>query len=335
MKTKLITCVAVVSFFCANYLPGQQLSSYVNKYVNFSKNFPQEKVYLHFDNTSYFLGETIWFKAYVTRADRNALSNMSKVLYVELLNSQGNILESKKLKIEDGQCHGEFDLLKYNYGGYYEVRAYTRYMLNFGNDNYFSRVFAVCDEPVDEKYKPTITERPYSQRIPQVRKELTSDKFEMNFYPEGGNLVKGLTSVVAFKAISNKGIGTDVTGEIYNEKKELISTFSTAYNGSGMFSLCPDSGKYTVKVVFQNKEYKFPIPEVLRQGYVINVNAYNKEKINISIQKSDNAPKDSIGLAISCRGALYAFKKIGWTNDENTVYLSFPRKICCLRVFRR
>ncbi len=31
---------------------------------------PQEKVYLHLDNTCYFLGDTIWYKGYVTRTDR-------------------------------------------------------------------------------------------------------------------------------------------------------------------------------------------------------------------------------------------------------------------------
>ena len=31
----------------------------------------QEKVYLHFDNNCYFLGDTIWYKAYVVLADDN------------------------------------------------------------------------------------------------------------------------------------------------------------------------------------------------------------------------------------------------------------------------
>ena len=46
--------------------------------------FPQERVYLHFDNTAYYLGETMWFKAYVTEGVKDAPSTLSKVLYVEL-----------------------------------------------------------------------------------------------------------------------------------------------------------------------------------------------------------------------------------------------------------
>ena len=43
------------------------------------------KVFLHIDNTCYFVGDTIWYKAYVTRSDRQTLTDLSKILYVELL----------------------------------------------------------------------------------------------------------------------------------------------------------------------------------------------------------------------------------------------------------
>lgn len=36
----------------------------------FGTGLPQEKVYLHIDNTCYFVGDTIWYKAYVTRSDK-------------------------------------------------------------------------------------------------------------------------------------------------------------------------------------------------------------------------------------------------------------------------
>ena len=46
-----------------------RLAAYVRTAGAFNRLFPQEKVYLHFDNTGYFKGETIWYKAYVARAD--------------------------------------------------------------------------------------------------------------------------------------------------------------------------------------------------------------------------------------------------------------------------
>ena len=72
----------------------QKIKSLSEKFVLFSKSYPQEKVYLHFDNTSYYLGESIWFKAYAVSAGKNSLSNISKILYVELLNAEGYVLET-------------------------------------------------------------------------------------------------------------------------------------------------------------------------------------------------------------------------------------------------
>ena len=40
----------------------------------------QERVFLHFDNTAYYLGETMWFKAYVSFCTDNSPSTLSKVL---------------------------------------------------------------------------------------------------------------------------------------------------------------------------------------------------------------------------------------------------------------
>ena len=41
---------------------------------------PQARVYLHFDNTSYYLGETMWFKAYVSSHSDDRATNHSRVL---------------------------------------------------------------------------------------------------------------------------------------------------------------------------------------------------------------------------------------------------------------
>ena len=99
----------------------------------------QEKVYLHFDNNCYFLGDTIWYKAYVVLADDNSPQPLSKILYVELLNEQGYILERQQLVVdEQGQANGQFAICDTTFAGYYEVRAYTKWMLNFGYDHLFS-----------------------------------------------------------------------------------------------------------------------------------------------------------------------------------------------------
>lgn len=107
------------------------LAQFVRNIVTYNSMFSQEKVYLHFDNTGYFMGETIWFKAYVVNPMSNRPNIISRVLYVELLSPEGRVLQSHKLKIENGQCAGQLSLKDLLHAGFYEVRAYTALMLNW------------------------------------------------------------------------------------------------------------------------------------------------------------------------------------------------------------
>ena len=61
----------------------------------------QEKIYIHTDNTCYYVGDTIWYKAYVLRADSLRPTHLSKILYVELLSPDGLVAERQRIVISD------------------------------------------------------------------------------------------------------------------------------------------------------------------------------------------------------------------------------------------
>ncbi len=102
---------------------GRVLGQYIQAAIYYSESIPQEKVYLHFDNTSYYQGDNIWFKCYLVDAATNTASRLSRTLYVELLNPGGKVIQRRVLKVGNGQCHGAFSLehLPF-YSGYYEIR---------------------------------------------------------------------------------------------------------------------------------------------------------------------------------------------------------------------
>jgi len=293
----------------------------------FSDEYPQEKVYLHFDNTSYYLGETIWFKAYVVRADHHHLTGLSRVLYVELLNAEGHVLNTRKLKIENGQCHGDFKLNAAQYGGYYEVRAYTRYMLNSVDGNIFSRVFPVYDKPKKEgEYKTTITERSPSQRIEQKRPLYKQDhKLELTFFPEGGSLINNIRSKVAFRATTEQGEYVEVNCTLYNNRKDSICSFSTLHQGMGSFEFRPDTSKYTVVANWKGKQCEFPLPLALPSGIMMSVDNSNQDDIYILITKPSNIKSRYLGVTITCRGVLYGSDAFVM-NADSVMRLNFPKR---------
>lgn len=117
MRRLLITIlcgVLLVAGIQAQSLSKQEqmrsLLGYAVRANHFNTLYPQEKVYLHFDNTAYFSGETMWFSANVVGATARD-SAFSKVLYVELLSPTGVVLQQQKLKVEESRCHGAFPLI--------------------------------------------------------------------------------------------------------------------------------------------------------------------------------------------------------------------------------
>ncbi|MDR1368857.1 MAG: hypothetical protein LBJ72_01835 [Dysgonamonadaceae bacterium] len=311
----IISCLVFSTLWSQeDSLAVRQLNRFVRNIQTFNRLIPQEKVYLHFDNTGYYLGETIWFKAYAVTASDHLPDTLSRVLYVELLNPLGKVLETKKLKIEEGECKGDFFLTPFNYeylAGFYEVRAYTKMMLNFGEEVIFSRVFPVFNEPdkegnyaeADMKNSSEIKHFPNHRQKPKDLKNLNID-----FYPEGGHLITGLNSTIAFKVTDKKGLGIAVTGKIYNSKNEILTEFSTLHAGMGAFSHTPDGKKNTVRIYYKNKEYRFNLPESLPSGYVLNANLFYKNTLLLQIEKSPDSPVLPLGLSISCRGKLSFFQ---------------------------
>ena len=147
----LLACMSLSSLHAQQSEEATSILSYLQKAMNFNKVVPQEKVYLHLDNTGYFENETLWFKAYVTRTDNGKATDLSKVLYMELLNPSGDVIKTRKFPIDSqGMSHGDMKLDTLLGSGFYEVRAYTRYMTNWGVNAVFSRVFPVFKKPAVE-----------------------------------------------------------------------------------------------------------------------------------------------------------------------------------------
>ena len=130
----LCLCLAALLPATAQNTPAMPttLEGWAARLQKFGKSVPQEQVFIHMDNTCYFLGDTLYYKAYTRRSDTGAPSAISGLLYVELLNQDGYLVERQQLEMKKGQGDGSFCLPDTLYGGYYELRAYTRWQLNWG-----------------------------------------------------------------------------------------------------------------------------------------------------------------------------------------------------------
>lgn len=323
------------------------LMKFAGNIHQFNALFPQEKVYLQFDNTSYYTGETIWFKAFVTNASTLGRAQ-SKVLYVDLLSPTGVLLKQEKLKIVAGQADGSFVLMDgstsqarekrgvVNYpSGFYEIRAYTSYMLNFSNEILFSRVLAVYDLPKEEgdyyQSSPVITiKRSETTEIRPKTEKLRN--INASFYPEGGHLIMGKPCRVAFKVTDDTGFGTDATGHI--EGKDI--SFNTVHDGMGWFTFTPHERRNRIVINANGTTRTFDLPEPEPFGYAMTVDPLGSDSIIIKVDGSEGFSGMTLGLGLTCRGELMDFGTIqaGSTQSERIISLhGVPEGVCRVYLF--
>ena len=355
MKQLILTLV----FGLASLLPatGADTDSLLfqrqENFERFAYMFPTERVYVHFDNTSYYKGENIWYKAYVVRDDNLHFTDLSRILYVELLNPIGYPVETQKLIIENGQAHGSFELKDTLNAGFYEVRAYTAWMLNFttgdphgwkrmhssqarrqwgeralrymqGNAGVFSRVFPVYERVDSGQY--------FMRRIPRLAKATstmatqTKDKLKIDFYPEGGNLVRGVPTRIAFQARNAEGRTLNVAGALIR-RGDSIGYFKTDYAGRGVFAVTPDSldaeeliDGLKLRLNYQGKDYHFNLPRPKKRGYSLSV-FQTDNQLKTIISRNDRTEGRMLGLSITSRGHTYYYNTVDLTDDERAVAL--------------
>ncbi|MES2428449.1 MAG: TonB-dependent receptor, partial [Bacteroidota bacterium] len=122
--------------------PVDKLVSVLQRWTD---SIPQEKVYLQTDKPYYVLGDTIWFKGYVTIGSRHQLSALSGSLYVDLINEQDSVVRALKLPIIAGMAIGNFILGDDYKQGSYRIRSYTQWMRNAGDEYFYDHTFTIGD----------------------------------------------------------------------------------------------------------------------------------------------------------------------------------------------
>lgn len=343
---KIFFFIFIGVFFSNISLKSQDVElnfpDFIHRIDSFNLYYPHEKVYLHFDNTCYFLGDTVWFKGYLVNAIHHTPSNWSRTLYVELLTPEGQIITTQKYKTTDGQFHGQLVLRDTLWAGYYEIRAYTRWMLNFGAGHEYSRVFPVFNKPRREgDYSRVMSRRSFD--VPDYRRkdlwkpDKREKKVTVDFFPEGGHLVSGLPCRVAFKAVARDSGNLTTRGRLYNQAGEEICHFSTLHDGMGLIEYTPDGGEYTAEFDVGGKTYRFPLPSAEAEGCHIKSELLTGESIRMSIYRSAAFKQIPLKVMLSCRGRVYSIADVLPSDLERvSVFFSakdVPSGVCRLTVF--
>lgn len=218
----------------------------------YSTKFPQEKIHVHFDKSYYNPGDTIWFKAYIMSG--SALSDISRNLYAELTDDAGNVLARRVAPIFSSSAAASFNIPADYSKQLLHFRAYTTWMLNFDTAFLYQKTITIASAP---PIKGTAAANPTSLR----------------FFPEGGDLVTGAESLLAFKAVDHYGKPVKVKGSIFNKAGKKIADFATVHYGMGSLLFTPEKGEtYSAKWKdAAGKEQTTTIPAAKESGVVMHL----------------------------------------------------------------
>lgn len=177
-------------------------------------------------------------------------------------------------------------------------------MLNFGDDNVFSRILPIYDTPKTEgDYKQRNMAKRGSHSLVKKRgKPQKLSKPNLRFYPESGNLIKGIRSRIAFESTDQYGHPIDITGYTDNDTSHL---FTTRHEGKGCFTYTPDSLPGKVTVSYNGKQFHYNLPAPTKNGYILSAdNVSSVDSIYISVATNDSMPEEGLNIAIIRGGNL-------------------------------
>lgn len=310
--TKKLFYLLVFLFSIPNINFAQQSTDSIQK----TKTTPPEieKVYLHTDNNYYTVGESLWYKAYSVYAYTNQLFDHSKILYVELLSPESKIISRNITNLEGGLGHGDF-ILADSLGikpGTYQLRAYTNWMRNYGDDFIFKKEIQI----ITSNKENTILSKENGNSKTVEKSKKDNSKVEntasvlIDFFPEGGSLVEEIISNVAFKATDSYGNPIEIKGTIFDANEKPITLFKSIHDGMGKFIIQPEKNQkyYAVVITPNNEEIKITLPEVQKTGYTLSTNTIDGKKV-VTIKTNaatlNQNPDADLTLICTTRGISY------------------------------
>lgn len=295
--------VFAVNIFSVSHAQDQ-LKEIAFSYGNYQQENLQEKIFVHTDKTYYVAGEIIWFKLYVTDAGLNKPLDLSKVAYIEILDTANKPLLQAKIALKNASGNGSFLVPLNVNSGNYTLRAYTNWMKNTGADFFFQKNISIVNTQKSVVTEPVI--------VPV--------KYDVQFFPEGGNLVEGLQSKLAFKATNQYGDGINFSGALLDNDDTLLH-FQPAHAGMGNFLFTPQHN-HSYKAVIRFPSGGFIIksmPELYNAGYVMRVEDAANNQLKISVQ-GKNVASSALFLFVHSNAKISYAKGESFKTD-NAIFL--------------
>ncbi len=205
-------------------------------------------------------------------------------------------------------------------------------------ENTMQKTFGSTLYGVDRKETKAVLELSIDDNSLSYKKQFEiqlRDGIDIQFFPEGGAMVTGLQSRIAFKAIGTDGLSREVKGVIEAKDGIVICEFESSHRGMGSFMMKPEPGKeYFARLMYHNRNYVIPLPAASEKGCVIMVTAAENEvSPRLTIRCTPSELKTKKYVTGSTNGKIWFSMMVGLTKDSCKLKIPvelLPEGICRL-----
>ncbi len=292
-------------------------------YTNWMRNFGEDYIYKKDIYISPAAGNATLIKANF----RQEGNKVETALQFATLDGKIQLLKDVELKVMDGK------------------KNLSKDKLNTGMDGVLNVNFEVplTTDTAKEKSAITLQAKDVTKgvidganlTIPVILNRI--ENTDIQFMPEGGNLVAGIATKVGFKAISEDGIGVDIAGEIVSNDQKQIAIIKANHAGMGSFEFTPKAGEsYTAKINGIKKSYALPI--VKPAGLALRLTqTYNNDSVRIIITATPDLYKGPYYLIGQARGIICYAQVIDFNKSQVIIKVVpkhlFPTGIARFSIF--
>lgn len=276
-----------------------------------AKKGPSQLIYIQSSKGIYEPLEDLWFKAYLLDSRTFAPSSLCQTLYLQMLHENTKkVVWQEKYEVQNGFVDGHVFLQDTLSAGDYLLAAYTSNSF-FGDS---SDLKSICRIQIRKELKPN-----YDGWIEPVNLPVKSKKgpIQFNTFPEGGNLVAGIQSKIAFKALNEDGAPLDIQETLFEDSIPLLS-FKSAHAGMGSLELTPVAGKkYYIRLLDPATDSIYLLPEVYSEGMSLQLISRDKEFLEFKVSQSPAIEKKIVYLRGHIRGIVCCIARGELLNELN------------------
>ncbi len=265
-----------------------------------SKGEPPQLVYVQASKGVYEPMEDLWFKAYIMDSRTFSPSKLCQTLYLEMIDEKTEqVVWREKYEVRDGFVDGHVYVHDTLSVGDYLLAAYTG-LSYYGDDPEMKAVRRIrVRSELTPNYDGWV--EPANKMVPPKE---TENPIQFNTFPEGGNLVAGTKSRLAFKAVNPDGTPAEVRGTLFEGADTLVN-FSGKHAGMGSFVFTPEAGKkYEIRLSEPATDSVYMLPKVYGEGMSLGLVSRDDEFLEFRVSRGPSLGKSTVYLAGRVRGVV-------------------------------